>query len=185
MGWTIFRRRILIFKHKLLLSICILGQKTLSACCLLCWTSLNWFMGHFGRATYQYLARPAMKKSIVPKLKSTLRSYCPNVYTVSWTSFLLELNHDNVCLPSSFYQVFHYQFSTVQCIKVRFTVFSPVDQVHTVQWLWGIYRMENLKISPLCNKVLGHQFSFCLHGMAQLGEKNVIKRAMFIPSRRL
>ena len=83
-------------------------------------------MGHFGTATYQYLARPAMKKSIVPKLKSTLRSYYPNVYTVSWTSFLLELNHDNVCLPSSF---FYYQFYTVWCTVASFTVFTPVEQV--------------------------------------------------------
>ena len=32
----------------------ILGQKALGTCCLLCWTGLSWFMGHFGRA---YLLR--------------------------------------------------------------------------------------------------------------------------------
>ena len=45
-----------------------------NVCCLLCWTGLNWFIGHLGRATHSpciwFLPRSAREDSNVPKLKS-------------------------------------------------------------------------------------------------------------------
>ena len=56
------------------------------ACCLICWTGLNWFMDILVRATctiYTIFGWPARKESNVPKLKSSLISlkHTPKIKT--------------------------------------------------------------------------------------------------------
>ena len=130
-----------------------------STCCLLCWTGLNQFMGRLGQSNMHHtldLCPDHLQINQVgiecTKAKEQLRSYCPNLYTVSttqifsWRSsqkpkifFLFICDDDHIVITTRHGQTLIFQVPLGQSIltKLQLSPNSTRSSIDQIFWWWS------------------------------------------------